>query len=326
MPLHADECEGLAPPPRTVPLGLRWHVLSRALLGPSIFFAFTWLFALPGFLQLNLLSEWRLAQSRRQVQGQLTGRGQQTELFCSFQYYQYCFPLPDGTIQHGVSYGKQPELEKARQGAAIFNFKVAIEYNPDYPRASRILGTSAGNFAFQTLFFLIFPITAFILLVERVRGALGKIHLLRHGMPARATITTCFTYRDSDEKTPALPVEEFKQQWQADRAKHNKSLAEFIPQVSCNFDVHLPDGQIIHGCDTSSLDTGQGATPPVPVLYDPARPQRARFVENLGPSMRVAPTGEWEVAVTPARTCLVLLLVMCCLLWPWCVWAWTEFA
>jgi len=319
-------CDQLAPPPRTVPLGLRWHLLSRGLLSGSVFIAFTWLFALPGLLNLNLLNEWWLAQGHQQIQGQVTGWGNHWDLISSFEYYQYHFQLPDGTTHHGISYGKNAELEKVRGGAAFFNAKVLIEYNPDHPRANRIQGMSAGNFGLQTLVPLLFPIFAFAFLMSRAKESLARIHLLRHGIPAWATITTCYHGRDADEKGRGFPVEEFKRQCQTDKARKGEGLKDIVHDVRCHFECHLPDGQVIQGCDTMSLDLRLNVQPPVAGLYDPARPQRLQFLQNLGPSLQVLPTGEWEAEVSGVKTWVALLVGGCCLMWPWCVWAWVEWA
>jgi hypothetical protein len=320
--------EQLAPPPRGVPLSLRLHLLSRAAVVPSLAFCLTLSFSLPCLVHLNLLNAWRLSQRRQEAEGTLTGCGRQIDLVFSFRYYQYTFRLPDGSTRTGTSYGSPtPAMEAAHvlDRGVPADFPVPVEYAPEYPQASRIRGTSAANLAGQTLWPLVFLGLVLVLLFGQLAEARAKVRLLRHGIPAWATVTACRDYHDTDGRGGRLmSVEEYKACWRADRA-HHLALPDVMEDVPCTFTFLLPGGQEVQAGDAASLDSRTGVPPPVlPVLYDPSSPAKARFLENLGFALRASPAGGWESEVSWGATCLRFVLALAFAFVPVCLWAWWE--
>jgi hypothetical protein len=94
-----------------------------------------------------------------------------------------------------------------------------------------------------------------------------------------------------------------------------KSFAQLNPNPSlrCTFEFTLLGGQTIRAQDTATFSARLGDAPTEPVLYDPARPDRALLVEGLSPTVEISEFGEW-LATEGLRTWLRLALVVALIL------------
>jgi hypothetical protein len=83
------------------------------------------------------------------------------------------------------------------------------------------------------------------------------------------------------------------------------------PQLSCTFEYRLPEGDIFTAEDTVTFNSQLDDEPTQPVLYDPARPDRAILLNGLCPRVEVAPDGAWEAGEGPGALRRTVLLALC---------------
>ncbi|HET7291584.1 MAG TPA: DUF3592 domain-containing protein [Vicinamibacteria bacterium] len=172
----------LAPPPRSLPLGLR----ALALFGPPlglagwVLLAFTSPFVWAFVLNADLLSPVLFRGDVDRVEGRVTSARETgaSEGDVPVHAVGYSYRGPDGADLDGVSYvtGGPPAV-----GAAV-----TVEYLTLRPLTSRIQGMRSATFGPGAGFVVIFPALGALLAGLGLRSGLRRLRLLRSGQAGAA--------------------------------------------------------------------------------------------------------------------------------------------
>ena len=266
----------LAPPPRPVPWQLQSLTLFGGLLsqiGWGLLFGGLFFFWIFGF-NSELMAGVRLGSSLAPAFG-VVQRSERTGASENDYYVfaiHYSFAAADGQQYQGVSYATGQWLEP--------NTLVQVEYRPDDPSRSRIVGLRSALFGEAAAFVIIFPAAGLVLLGLAWPRAWKAWRLLRSGEAGTATL---INKQPTGARVNGRPV------------------------FRLTFEGRTADGRPFQISESSWRPERLEDDRAERVLYDPANPARAVLFDNLPGRPRLDERGSFQ-APSGRRALLALAL------------------
>ncbi|HVT05191.1 MAG TPA: DUF3592 domain-containing protein [Thermoanaerobaculia bacterium] len=248
----------LPPAPRRLPLSLQ---ISNLFDGLTQIGFFILLFSTPfmwGFVGNADFSPITFHGAIQKTEGHVTKveNTRASEGHQNIYANHYSF-FADGRHFEGVSYslGAPPEVSS----------KIAIEFDRNNPKKSRIEGMRRGQFGLGVLFVLIFPAVGLLITVFSMRASMRTLAILSRGVMTYGT---------------------FKEKRATNVTVNRQRLYQHI------FDFTAADGKTYEASATAGrsaeelTDDDREA-----LLYDPAAPEKAVLIDNLSIKPEVDSSG-----------------------------------
>ncbi len=189
--------------------------------------------------------------------------------------YRYRFTDAMGEERQGVSFTTGDRFGRAEQ--------VEVEFDPDNPAVSRMVGARASPFGLAVMFVLLFPGIGVPFFVIGVRDGIRSIRLLVEGRVASGRIVA---RKATGTRINRMPVWDFE--------------VEFETSAGARHRFH----------HKTHLTHEIGDEPEEPVFYDPRRPERAVLADGLPARAQVGRGGHWESDRTVGPVVLFVAMVL----------------